>query len=97
MQPSELEVGQLYVCQTYPGGHFYDRCSPGYKRDYGGKPAVYMGLQPRSTTLAGARGAPLWLANHAAYKLFISGELRYVPDTFLKHLKKVLDNPVKAC
>ena len=93
MQPSELEVGQLYVCHTYGAGY----SSPRYKREYAGKPAVYMGLQPRSTALAGAGGAPLWLANHDAYKLLLNGELRYVPDTFLKHLKKVLDNPVSIC
>ena len=94
MQPSELEVGQLYLCQAYAADRWI---SPGYKRDYAGKPAVYMGLQLRSTALAGAGGAPLWLANHDAYKLLLNGELRYLPETFLKHLKKVLDNPATAC
>ena len=92
MQPSELEVGQLYLCQAYAA----ERCSPVYKRDYAGKPAVYMGLQPPMST-PGQQGFPLWLARYEAYKLFINGELRYVPETFLKHLKKVLDNPVEAC
>ena len=92
MQPSELEVGQLYVCQAYTADRWI---SPGYKRDYAGKPAVYIGLQPRSTEPR--RGTPLWAGNYDAYKLLLNGELRYLPETFLKHLKKVLDNPVKAC
>ena len=93
MQPSELEVGQLYVCQTYAGDRWI---SPGYKRDYAGKPAVYMGFQPPTSTPA-QQGFPLWLARYEAYKLLLNGELRYLPETFLKHLKKVLDNPATAC
>jgi len=92
MQPSELEVGQLYLCQAYAADRWI---SPGYKRDYAGKPAVYMGFQPRSAEPG--RGTPPWLANHDAYKLLLNGELRYLPETFLKHLKKVLDNPATAC
>ncbi len=42
MRAEELVEGELYVLADYSS----DRCSPIYKREYAGKPVVYMGFEP---------------------------------------------------
>ena len=84
MEPSDLVKGELYVLADYSA----DRCSPIYKREYAGKPVVYMGFEPEYMEHYGETSE--------RYKLLLNGELRHMPKEFLRHLKKVLDKPVNT-
>ena len=84
MEASNLEQGELYVCREFPR----DRVSPMYQRDYAGKTAVYMGFEPEYMEHYGETSE--------RYKLLLNGELRYLPKEFLRHMKKVVDKPVKT-
>ena len=84
MEATNLVEGELYVLNDYPEGY----ASPRYRENYGGKPAVYMGFEPKYEEHYGEI--------YERYKFLLNGQLRYLPEGFLKHLKKVLDNPVKA-
>ena len=82
MEPNDLVKGELYVLVDYAA----DRCSPIYKREYAGKPVIYMGFEPEYMEHYGETSA--------LHKLLINGEIRYLPKEFLRHLKKVVDKSV---
>ena len=77
MEPSDLVKGELYVLADYSA----DRCSPIYKREYAGKPVVYMGFEPEYMEHYGETSE--------RYKFLLDGQLRFMPEGFLK----VLDLP----
>ncbi len=77
MEASNLEQGELYVCRQFPA----ERVSPMYQRDYAGKTAVYMGFEPEYMEHYGETSE--------RYKFLLDGQLRCMPDGFLK----VLDRP----
>ena len=74
MEASNLEQGELYVCREFPR----DRVSPMYQRDYAGKTAVYMGFEPEYMEHYGETSE--------RYKLLLDGQLRFMPEGFLKFL-----------
>ena len=74
MEASNLEPGELYVCRVFPS----DRVSPIYRRNYAGKTAIYLSFVPDYEEHYGDV-YPRW-------KFLIDGELRYMPEGFLKHL-----------
>ena len=74
MRAEELIEGELYVLAEYSS----DRGSPIYKREYAGKPVVYMGFDPEYMEHYGETSE--------RYKLLLNGELRYMPEQFLKFL-----------
>ncbi len=82
MRAEELVEGELYVLAEYSS----DRCSPIYKREYAGKPVVYMGFDPEYMEHYGETSE--------RYKLLLNGQLRLMPVEFLRHLQKVVDKPV---
>ena len=85
MEPNDLVKGELYVLVDYSA----DRCSPIYKREYAGKSVIYMGFEPEYMEHYGETSE--------RHKLLINGELRFMPVGFLRHLKKILDNPFEPC
>ena len=88
MEPDDLVVGELYLIQDYSS----DRCSPHFKRLYAGKPVLYLGID------CGTKLARYGCAyKREPYKLLIDGEIHYMPENFLRHLQKVLDNPFEPC
>ena len=83
MEPNDLMVGGLYLIKDYAA----DRCSPHFKKLYAGKPVLYLGFD--CGTIRQRKREP--------YKLLIDGEIHYMPENFLRHLQKVLDNPFEPC
>ena len=77
MEASNLEQGELYVCRQFPA----ERVSPMYQRDYAGKTAVYLGFEPEYMEHYGETSE--------RYKFLLDGQLRFMPEGFLK----VLDLP----
>ena len=77
MEASNLEQGELYVCRQFPA----ERVSPMYQRDYAGKTADYMGFEPEYMEHYGETSE--------RYKFLLDGQLRFMPEGFLK----VLDLP----
>jgi len=85
MEPDDLVVGELYLIQDYSS----DRCSPHFKRLFAGKPVIYVGFEPDYTEHYGETSE--------RHKLLINGEIHYMPENFLRHLQKALDNPFEPC
>ncbi len=84
MRAEELVEGELYILADYAA----DRCSPIYKREYAGKPVIYMGFDPEYMEHYGETSE--------RYKLLLNGQLRLMPVEFLRHLQKVVDKSVKT-
>ena len=74
MEASNLEQGELYVCREFPS----DRVSPIFQRHYAGKTAVYLGFEAEFLEHYGEASE--------RYKFLINGEVRFMPENFLRHL-----------
>ena len=72
MRAEELVEGELYILADYAAY----RCSPVYKREYAGKPVVYMGFEPEYMEHYGETSE--------RYKFLLDGQLRFMPERFLK-------------
>ena len=74
MEPSNLVEGELYVLRDYSVGY----APPRYREEYAGKAAIYMGFEPEYMEHFGE--------TFERYKFLLDGELRYMPEQFLKFL-----------
>ena len=74
MEAGNLVKGELYVCREFPR----DRVSPIFQRHYAGKTAVYLGFEPEFLEHYGEASE--------RYKFLINGEVRFMPENFLRHL-----------
>ena len=87
MEPDDLVVGELYLIKDYATG-----AAVGLEGLFAGKPVLYLG------TDCGTKMAHFGIAyKREPYKLLIDGEIHYMPENFLRHLQKVLDNPFEPC
>ena len=74
MEASNLVEGELYVLDNYSGGY----APPRYKEKYAGKSVLYLGFEPEYMEHYGE--------TFERYKFLLDGELRYMPEQFLKFL-----------
>ena len=87
MEPDDLVVGELYLIKDYATG-----VAVGLEGQFAGKPVLYLG------TDCGTKMARFGSAyKREPYKLLIDGQIHYMPENFLRHLQKVLDNPFEPC